>query len=73
MLLHWGMALLIVGLAALGLYMTSLPDVGYDRVKITLIVVHKALGMLALALVVLRLAWRLAGVLLRLALAGVPQ
>ncbi|NML44357.1 cytochrome b [Ramlibacter sp. G-1-2-2] len=65
MLLHWGMALLIIGLAALGLYMVSLPDAGYDREKITLIVVHKAFGMLALALVALRLAWRLVDMLPR--------
>jgi cytochrome b561 len=71
MLLHWGMALLIVGMAALGLYMVSLPDAGYDRVKITLIVVHKAMGMVALALVVLRLAWRVVGLLPR-AVDGVP-
>jgi len=71
MLLHWGMALLIVLLACLGLYMVSLPDAGYDREKITLIVVHKALGMLALVLVALRLAWRLLGVLPR-AIASAP-
>lgn len=71
MLLHWGMALLVIALAALGLYMVALPDAGYDRVKITLIVVHKALGLCALGLVVLRLAWRLLGVLPR-GVAGVP-
>lgn len=57
-LLHWGMALVLAALAGMGLYMVSLPDAGYDRVKITLILVHKALGMVALALVLVRIAWR---------------
>jgi len=64
--LHWGMALLLVLLAALGLFMVRLPDAGYDTAKVTLILVHKALGMLALLLMLLRLAWRLAGALPRL-------
>jgi cytochrome b561 len=41
-----------------GLYMVSLPDVGFDTWKIFLILYHKQLGMLALTLAVLRLAWR---------------
>lgn len=61
--LHWGMALLIVLLVILGLTMDSLPDAGFDRRKITLILVHKALGMVALAAVLLRLLWRLANAL----------
>jgi len=64
--LHWGMAALLVLLVAMGFYMDGLPDAGYDTQKITLILVHKALGMLALALVVFRLVWRLANVLPRL-------
>lgn len=70
--LHWGMALLLVALAALGLYMVRLPDAGYDTEKITLILVHKALGMLALFVVMLRLAWRLFGALPRL-VDGLPE
>lgn len=57
-LLHWGMALLLVALLALGWFMTSLPDAGYDLEKITLILVHKAMGILALFAVVARVAWR---------------
>lgn len=69
--LHWGMAVLLVVLAAMGLYMVRLPDVGFDREKITLILVHKALGMVALVLVALRLAWRVRSTLPRLA-PGLP-
>jgi cytochrome b561 len=61
--LHWVMALLLTALVALGLYMTSLPDVGFDTWKIRLILYHKQLGMLALMLVFLRLIWRLGNVL----------
>jgi len=61
--LHWGMALLLVGLTALGLYMVALPDVGFDTVKIKLILYHKELGILAMTLAGLRLAWRVTQVL----------
>jgi cytochrome b561 len=57
-LLHWGMALVLLALAGSGLYMVALPDVGYDQVKITLILVHKSVGMIALGLVIARIAWR---------------
>lgn len=70
--LHWTMAGLLLVLVALGLYMGSLPDVGFDRVKITLILVHKALGLLALWIVLLRLAWRVGNVLPRL-VGGLPM
>src|SRR5215471_767926 len=66
MLLHWLMALLLTALVALGLYMTRLPDVGFDTWKIGLILYHKQLGIAALTLVVLRLLWRAANVLPRL-------
>jgi len=36
-LFHWSMAFLIIGLAALGLYMVTLPDVGFNTKKITLV------------------------------------
>jgi cytochrome b561 len=65
-LLHWGMAALLVALIALGLYMVRLPDAGFNTEKITLILVHKALGMLALAIAVLRLGWRWRNALPRL-------
>jgi cytochrome b561 len=58
MLLHWGMALLLAALIALGVYMVRLPDVGFDQRKILLILVHKAIGMAALAGALLRLGWR---------------
>jgi cytochrome b561 len=61
--LHWVMAALLIGLAALGLYMVALPDVGFDTRKIALILYHKELGMLALALFVVRLAWRVSNIL----------
>jgi len=70
--LHWGMAVLLVLLIVLGLYMDSLPEVGYDTQKITLILVHKALGMVVLALVAMRLAWRVGNALPRL-VAGMPE
>ena len=58
MLLHWAMALLLVALVLLGLYMTRLPDVGFNQTKVWLIIYHKELGMLALGLVAVRFAWR---------------
>jgi cytochrome b561 len=71
-LLHWAMAGLIIALAGSGLYMVWLPDVGFDTWKITLILVHKAVGMVALAVVALRLLWRWANVLPSLA-GGLPE
>lgn len=56
---HWLMATLIVALVAIGLYMVRLPDVGFDIKKIMLILVHKEIGVLALALAGARLTWRL--------------
>lgn len=54
-LLHWGMAFLLIGLLALGLYMTALPDgdpkwAWYD--------LHKSLGALAFLLYLVRAVWR---------------
>ena len=59
--LHWGMAALLAGLLVLGWFMVRLPDAGYDTQKITLILAHKAIGMMVLPLVAIRLAWRLRG------------
>ncbi len=56
--LHWTMAILLVALVATGLYMTRLPDVGYDQVKIRLLIYHKELGIVALWLAMMRFAWR---------------
>jgi len=66
MALHWLMALLLGALVALGLYMTRLPDVGFDTWKIRLILYHKQLGMVAMMLVALRLLWRVGNALPRL-------
>lgn len=53
---HWLVALGIVALACIGLYMVGLP-LGMAKLKIFLL--HKAIGITVLALVVLRLLWRL--------------
>lgn len=58
-LLHWIMAVLIIGLLAVGLYMVSLP-LGIQKLK--LYGWHKELGLLALALVSLRFVWRLSNI-----------
>lgn len=52
---HWLMAVIIIGLLALGLYMTSLPN---SLEKLKLYGWHKEFGLLVLMLAVLRLAWR---------------
>ena len=70
--LHWAMAVLLIVLTVLGLYMVRLPDAGYDTEKITLILVHKAVGMVALVLVLLRLLWRLGAALPQLS-PGLPE
>jgi len=62
-LFHWSMALIVIGLAALGLYMVTLPDVGFNTKKIMLILYHKEFGMLVLALLAVRLAWRVTHIL----------
>lgn len=66
-LFHWSMALLVIGLVILGLYMVTLPDVGFNTEKIYLIFYHKAFGILVLMLLVPRLAWRLTQILPQLA------
>lgn len=65
--LHWLMAALLITLVVLGIYMVRLPDVGFDTKKIVLILIHKEVGTLALALVGARLAWRQLNPLPRLA------
>lgn len=55
-LLHWIMALLIIGLLILGLYMVSLP-IGFQKLK--LYGWHKEYGFLVLFLVIIRLFWRI--------------
>lgn len=53
-LLHWGMAILIIGLLAVGLLMEELSA----PLKYQIYGIHKALGIIVLALVIGRLAWR---------------
>jgi cytochrome b561 len=60
------MALLVIGLAALGLYMVTLPDVGFNTKKITLVLYHKEFGVLAILLFATRLSWRVTQILPRL-------
>lgn len=55
--LHWLVALLVIGLLAAGFVMTSMP-LSPDRLK--LYGLHKSFGITVLALVVVRLAWRMA-------------
>ena len=65
-LFHWSMALLVIGLAALGLYMVTLPDVGFNTNKVTLVLYHKEFGLLVPVLLATRLAWRVTQILPRL-------
>ncbi len=53
--LHWLMAVMILGLLALGIYMSDLP---LSPQKLTLYSWHKWLGVTVFLLVWLRLAWR---------------
>ena len=53
--LHWLIAVLITALVAVGIYMVGLPDAGFDTKKITLILVHKEIGVLVLVLAKIRL------------------
>jgi len=55
-LLHWVMAILLIGLLALGLYMQALP-ISLEKLK--LYGWHKEYGFLALWLVLIRLGWRI--------------
>ncbi len=54
-LLHWTMALLIIGMLGLGLYMVRLP---ISALKLKLYGWHKECGVLVLMLVMIRLFWR---------------
>jgi cytochrome b561 len=56
-ILHWAMAAIILAAIALGVGAALLPRGVSPRVEI--LTIHKSLGMTALVLVVLRVAWRL--------------
>lgn len=58
-LLHWVMAILIIGLLVLGLYMTWIP---ISSLKLKLYGWHKEFGTLVLMLFFLRVAWRLSNI-----------
>jgi cytochrome b561 len=58
-LLHWIMAVLIIGMLILGLYMVTLP-ISLEKLK--LYGWHKEYGFLILALAIFRLLWRLRNV-----------
>lgn len=66
--LHWLMAVLIMGQVALGLWMIGLPKDG-SGLRVSWFNVHKSWGMVLGLLVVLRLAWAL----LRPRVAALPQ
>ena len=56
-IIHWATALIIIGLLAVGKYMTGLDP--NDALRFTLTQTHKTFGILVLALSVLRVLWRL--------------
>lgn len=64
-LLHWVMALLLIGLLILGLYMVAVP-ISLEKLK--LYGWHKEYGMLALMLVMIRIVWRVANIIPSLSL-----
>lgn len=55
MTLHWTLAVLIVGLIAGGLWMTTLPD---SLEKFRIYQLHKSIGFVVFVLAILRLTWR---------------
>ena len=58
-LLHWIMAALIIGLLAIGFYMTNIDK---SDSKWYLYSLHKATGTLVLGLIVLRIIWRFSNI-----------
>src|ERR1700733_5839051 len=63
--LHWLMAILLIGLLALGLYMVTLP-ISHQKIKFYRW--HKEYGFLAFRLVFFRLLWRITNITPRLSL-----
>ncbi|KTD15688.1 cytochrome b561 [Legionella gratiana] len=64
-LLHWIIALLIIGLLAMGLYMVPLP---WSPEKLKLYGWHKEYGFLVLFLAIFRIVWRVSNEMPELAL-----
>ena len=58
-ILHWGLALIVIGMWLVGQYMTGLPDTALQQ-KFELYQLHKSFGVIVFALALLRLSWRLA-------------
>jgi cytochrome b561 len=56
MLLHWSIALLVIGMLALGYWMVGIPKGTPDRA--VYFNLHKSFGVLAGVLIVVRLLWR---------------
>lgn len=57
-LFHWLLAILVISNIIIGLYIVSLPDVGFNKDKVLVIFTHKEIGVLVLVLVIPRLLWR---------------
>jgi len=55
--LHWLIAILVIGLIAIGKYMNELEET--DHLRFVLIQWHKSFGILVLLLVLLRIVWRI--------------
>ena len=55
-LLHWGMAIAVLGMIVVGFIMANMPN---SEQKFQLINLHKATGVLILLFVLLRLIWKL--------------
>jgi cytochrome b561 len=56
---HWVVGLMIIGMLAVGFYMSSLPN---SPDKFEIYGLHKATGVIVLCLVVLRLLWRVSNI-----------
>ena len=56
MLLHWLMALVIIGMIAVGFFMEDITPIG---LRVQIYQLHKSLGLTILLLALVRLAWRL--------------
>jgi len=63
-ILHWVIAVIILGMIALGLFMVELPKkselpVGEESVRAFYFLLHKSLGITAAILILLRVVWRI--------------
>ena len=63
-ILHWLIAVIVLGMIGLGLFMVGLPKqselpLGQESVRAFYFLLHKSLGMTAAILIVIRIVWRL--------------